>query len=273
MKAGVLTSLCAAVFVAAGSSKAASDLKAGARETTSEAASAPVQVYVSKQTVGGGVRYHYRVANGSAFPIKGLTVGYDRETAQAYLNLLPAGWTEDSGTPSSSLSAPQGWSSQFTPTEEDSLGMVEWTTMDDSKALLGGQSASGFEVLVPQADNGYESGHWTVYTMSPDTPSYSGVLVAEMVSPTGVIAGRVTDEHGKPIQYCSMTVLGLARGVATDADGKYSISNVPIGTYTVRCKMFRFVRQDRDSVHVSGRHTTILNVKLRPQPPGHQDIP
>ena len=144
-----------------------------------DTSSSSVQVYVSREIRNGLVRYRYRIVNGSPYLIKGFTVGYDHETGQAYLNLLPAGWSEESGTPPSSVVAPPGWSVQLTPSEEDSVGILEWTTMDDAKAILGGHACSEFEVVVPRVDSGYEASHWTVYIMSPDTPAYTGVLKPE----------------------------------------------------------------------------------------------
>jgi hypothetical protein len=164
----------------------------GTQSRTGNAISvAPVQVFVSKRVDGSYIRYSYRVANGSAFPIKGLTIGYDRATGKAGLNVLPAGWSEDSGTPVGSYLAPTGWTFETTPSEEDSVGMDDWTTTDDSRAILGGQSSSDFSVLLQEADPPYETGSWTVYTGAGDTPFYSGVLQYE--NPTGVSSGTSLD--------------------------------------------------------------------------------
>jgi len=87
----------------------------------------------------------------------------------------------------------------------------------------------------------------------------------------GQLTGRVTDEHGAPIQYATVRVLGLGMGIgeASHADGKYDL-NVPVGTHTVRCIMYGYVRQSRDSVHVSRHHTTVMDFKLQPWPPSYR---
>ena len=93
------------------------------------------------------------------------------------------------------------------------------------------------------------------------------------VPATGVIAGRVTDEHGNPRQYCNVLikdmgsdyprVKGRPYEAVTGADGKYSIPNVPLGTYTVRSLMLGYARQDRDSVNVTGHDTTFVDFVLQ----------
>ena len=155
-----------------------------AQNAANLSASVPVQIYVHKQLSGSNIRYRYRVANGSAFPVKALAIGYDRSLYEAQLTVLPAGWTEGSGTPPSSVAVPAGWSFETIPTEEDGVGHVQWITTDDSRAILGGQSVTGFEVIIPQADSGYETGKWTVYINSGDTPFYSGSLL--YANPTAV---------------------------------------------------------------------------------------
>jgi len=95
---------------------------------------------------------------------------------------------------------------------------------------------------------------------------------ATSVPATGVIAGRVTDEHG-PRQYANVLVKDMGSdyprvqgkifAAATGADGRYVIPNVPVGTYTVRSKTLGYAQQDRDSVRVSEHDTTIVNFKLK----------
>jgi hypothetical protein len=90
---------------------------------------------------------------------------------------------------------------------------------------------------------------------------------------TGVIAGRVADEHGAPLQTGIVAVKDMGSDYvrvqgrsyvgSTGPDGKYSISNVPVGTFTVRGTVLGFDRQDRDSVHVGEHDTTIVNFVLK----------
>ncbi len=59
----------------------------------------------------------------------------------------------------------------------------------------------------------------------PATPPAGGAA--------GRIAGRVT-EHGDPISYANVIVLGTKQGTATDENGNYVIAGVPVGTYQVK---------------------------------------
>lgn len=142
----------------------------------------PIQVYVARERSGDNVLYRYRITNQGKFLVKGVTVGYDFDADRAYLTLLPLGWTEETGTPASSVSSPLGWAFETTPSEEDSVGMISWTTHDDSKAIQAGQTRSGFEVLLPRADPGYDSGRWTAFVQGADRPYYSGSLAHETVT-------------------------------------------------------------------------------------------
>ena len=93
------------------------------------------------------------------------------------------------------------------------------------------------------------------------------------VSGTGVIAGRVTNEHGVPLQTGIVAVKDMGSDYvrvqgksyvgSTGPDGKYWISNVPVGTFTVRGTVLGYARQDRDSVRVISRDTTIVDFQLQ----------
>jgi hypothetical protein len=89
----------------------------------------------------------------------------------------------------------------------------------------------------------------------------------------GVIAGRVTNEHGVPLQTGTVAVKDMGSDYvrvqgksyvgSTGPDGKYWISNVPVGTFTVRGTVLGYARQDRDSVRVISRDTTIVDFQLQ----------
>ena len=53
-------------------------------------------------------------------------------------------------------------------------------------------------------------------------------------SPTGVIAGTVTDQAGAPIANASIIIVGTALTNLTDPKGHYVIQDVKPGTYDVR---------------------------------------
>lgn len=53
-------------------------------------------------------------------------------------------------------------------------------------------------------------------------------------SATATIAGRVTDEDGKPIHGVAVRIVGEMKGAITKADGSFTIGNVRRGDYTLR---------------------------------------
>ena len=59
-----------------------------------------------------------------------------------------------------------------------------------------------------------------------DGPGESG-------SGNGTITGTVSDDLGNPIEAVSVSISDLEATAVTDAEGKYTISNVPIQTMTV----------------------------------------
>jgi len=127
---------------------------------------APIQVLVTKLIPQAGrVEYHYTVTNGSAFPVHTLVVGFDQYYGVPKLSGEPIGWDGDT-IPSSSYQAPPGWNFEIQPTEEESLMAVKWVVSKKGRAIMGGESAGGFAVVLGQADQAYDNGGlWTAYVM------------------------------------------------------------------------------------------------------------
>ena len=51
---------------------------------------------------------------------------------------------------------------------------------------------------------------------------------------TGTLSGKVTDAGtGAALSGVSVTISGSALVATTDASGNYSITNIPVGTYTI----------------------------------------
>ena len=50
----------------------------------------------------------------------------------------------------------------------------------------------------------------------------------------GRIAGTVSDSAKRPLDNASVSVVGTRYGAFSDASGRYTVNNVPAGTYTVR---------------------------------------
>lgn len=71
------------------------------------------------------------------------------------------------------------------------------------------------------------------------------------------VTGRVVDDKGYPIPGASVVVYGTTQGVATDADGRYTLSMMPDGVIEVS-----FIGYKKETIPVKGQKT--VNVILRP---------
>ncbi|TAL48958.1 MAG: SusC/RagA family TonB-linked outer membrane protein [Chitinophagaceae bacterium] len=54
-----------------------------------------------------------------------------------------------------------------------------------------------------------------------------------VIAQSRTISGVVTDANGKPVPFATVTVKGTKNGVTADADGKYTLKNVPSGAVLV----------------------------------------
>src|SRR5690554_2362950 len=61
---------------------------------------------------------------------------------------------------------------------------------------------------------------------------------------TGAVTGRVTDaDTGEPLPGVNVVVEELATGAATDVEGRYTISGLRPGTYTLRASFVGYEDQ------------------------------
>ncbi|MCC5943209.1 MAG: TonB-dependent receptor [Balneolaceae bacterium] len=80
----------------------------------------------------------------------------------------------------------------------------------------------------------------------------------------GTIGGRVTDSStGDPLPGANLFFPQLEMGTATDADGYYTISDIPEGTYTVRVNYVGY-RQTEQSLEITSGVEQEFNFQLRP---------
>jgi len=81
---------------------------------------------------------------------------------------------------------------------------------------------------------------------------------------TGKISGVVIDgETKESLPGAVITILGTAMGANTDIDGRYSIINVPVGTYSVQTKMMGYESQTFTGIKSIMDLNTTLNFKLK----------
>ncbi len=80
----------------------------------------------------------------------------------------------------------------------------------------------------------------------------------------GKINGVVIDaETREPLPGAVITMLGTSMGANTDLDGRYTISNVPVGTYTVQAKMMGYETQNITGIKSIMDLTTPVNFRLK----------
>ena len=85
---------------------------------------------------------------------------------------------------------------------------------------------------------------------------YIKFVIDDYPAGNGTVTGRVHDQHGKPLKEFYITLTRWAYGEArtnddalshamnvpvTDADGRFSINNLPVGSYTVGIRHFDYV--------------------------------
>lgn len=88
-----------------------------------------------------------------------------------------------------------------------------------------------------------------------------GALVLP-ISPQGGLAGRVTSTDGTPLAGARVTVVETRRSTLTDADGRYSLTDLPNGSYRVTFAAVGFAPQVR-TVNLTADPLT-LDIALRP---------
>jgi len=79
---------------------------------------------------------------------------------------------------------------------------------------------------------------------------------------TGTIAGRVLDEQQRPIVAATIAVAGQPLGAYSNAQGHYTILNVPPGTYSLNISRIGFTAVVVQEVVVSADQTTRVEVAL-----------
>jgi iron complex outermembrane receptor protein len=63
---------------------------------------------------------------------------------------------------------------------------------------------------------------------------------------TGSLSGKITDAQSQPIAGVTVRLINSAYGVSTDANGGYTISDIPSGNYTAQITAIGFASQRRD---------------------------
>jgi iron complex outermembrane receptor protein/hemoglobin/transferrin/lactoferrin receptor protein len=87
---------------------------------------------------------------------------------------------------------------------------------------------------------------------------------ANSINVSGSIEGTVTQENGDPLVGVNVRFPQLNRGASTDANGRYSINNVPTGQYVVTFSYIGFATENR-RVTIQNQNAAELNITLNEQ--------
>ncbi len=87
-----------------------------------------------------------------------------------------------------------------------------------------------------------------------------------MGATVGKITGVITDAQTKePLVGVSVSIVGTTMGASTDQDGRYTILNVPVGTYTLRMSAVGYANTEIANVEVSADLASYQNRTLSSQ--------
>jgi outer membrane receptor protein involved in Fe transport len=81
----------------------------------------------------------------------------------------------------------------------------------------------------------------------------SRAVRAQETGPTGVIAGRVTDEAGAPIEGAQVYIVELARDSRTGTDGAYRLVRIPAGVHVVHVRLVGYRTQTTPTTVAAGQ--------------------
>jgi hypothetical protein len=88
-------------------------------------------------------------------------------------------------------------------------------------------------------------------------------VISAFARSNGKIAGTVKDKKtGEPLIGCNIVLEGTSMGAATDLDGRYTILNVPPGTYTIAVTLVGYLPTKIKEVRVNIDLTATIDVQL-----------
>ena len=94
------------------------------------------------------------------------------------------------------------------------------------------------------------------------TAIFSFILVAVSAAQDGSVTGTVTDaSSGETLPGVNVVITEIERGASTNANGKFTISGVPSGTYTLRATFIGY-KKTTQQIEVTAGQATTQNIQL-----------
>ncbi len=92
---------------------------------------------------------------------------------------------------------------------------------------------------------------------------FLSVTILWCAKPAGTITGRVFDEKSdSPLPGVNISLIGTVMGAASNADGYFKISNVPVGIYTLRATMMGYKQAEKNvTVQVNDTVTVFFQLE------------
>ncbi len=89
------------------------------------------------------------------------------------------------------------------------------------------------------------------------------MVQTSLFSQTGTLKGLVKDKKsGETLVGTTIVIPGTTLGTITDFDGKYSLKNIPVGTYTVQCSFISYKTEIQENVVIKDGLETEINFNL-----------
>lgn len=90
---------------------------------------------------------------------------------------------------------------------------------------------------------------------------------------TGTIRGEIIDDAtGETLIGATAQIAGTTQGGVTDLDGKFAIENVTPGVYNLQISYVSYSTQKIENVEVKAGETTVLNIRLKSEDLGLDEI-
>lgn len=80
---------------------------------------------------------------------------------------------------------------------------------------------------------------------------------------TGKLSGRVVDAKKQPLMGVNVAVIGMPLGGQTDADGKFTIINIPSGKISVKASLIGYGVITTQNIEINADNTTRLDLELK----------
>jgi iron complex outermembrane receptor protein len=94
------------------------------------------------------------------------------------------------------------------------------------------------------------------------TATLALLITSQSLSQSYSIKGTITDTLSRPLPYINIAIPGTTFGDASDENGKYEITNLPNGTYTIKYSAIGYQTVNKEDVIVNNK-SIIINIVLR----------